>query len=95
VNRRGFLQGILAAGIAPFVVLMPVTAPRIYRTGMAFGMVQPITIHQPIWVPADITVKELLIRSTYDSNDTQQQIMRVLAQSHGIKPPFNAARGVK
>jgi len=93
MNRRGFLQAILAAGVAPFVVttagvLMPVTAPRIYRTGLAFGMVQHSVAHQPIWIPACITVKELLIRSTYDSEDTRQQVMHCLAQAHGIKLPF-------
>ena len=93
MNRRGFLQGILAAGVAPFVVttagvLMPVTAPRIYRTGLAFGMVQYAIANQPIWIPAVITVRELLIRSTYESEDTRQQVMHCLAQAYGIKLPF-------
>ena len=83
MNRRRFLQAILATGIAPFVVttagvLMPGTAPRIYRTGLAFGMVQYAIANQPIWIPGNITVKELLVRSTYDSEDTRQQVMRVL-----------------
>ena len=85
MNRRGFLQGILAAGIAPFVVttagvLMPVrkiiTPQLLFSVSDYFMQSGGFTLNQP--VTQYIGVKELLVRSTYDSEDTRRQVRRVL-----------------